>query len=210
MIYEQAYIYIIYDIDDKTLTYYGSTCDLNHRMSRHKDTINNRCTSKKIIERGNYEYSIIETHENIDEYDLHERERWYIKNHVCVNKQIPHRTSAEYRQDNKEKIAEYYQDNKEKIAEYYQDNKEKLAEYSQKYYQDNKEKIAENNQKYYQDNKEKIVENNQKYYQDNKEKIAQKMKEKFNCECGGKFTKINKTHHKKTQKHLKWVQSCKI
>ena len=142
MIYEQAYIYIIYDIEDKTLTYYGSTGDLNHRMSRHKDLNHTSCSSKQIIERGNYEYAILETYENIDEYDLHERERWYIENKTCVNERVPHRTDAEY----------------------YQDNKEKFAEYQQKYYQDNKEKI----------------------------------KKKFNCECGGKFTKINKAHHMKS------------
>ncbi len=176
MIYELGHIYAIWDIDDHNLIYYGSTCDLNRRIKEHKNQNHNYCSSRQIINRGNYEYAILETHENIDEYDLVERERWYILNKVCVNKNIPHRTIAEYRQDNKEKRAEYYQDNKEKIAEY-----------SQKYRQDNKEKIAE-------------------YRQDNKEKLA----EKFNCECGGKYTYCHTTRHMKSQKHLKWVQSTII
>jgi hypothetical protein len=240
MIYELAYIYIIYDIEDQNLIYYGSTCDLKARMCRHKCLKINKCTSRQIIERGNYKYAILETHENIDEYDLVERERWYILNKPCVNKKIPHRTRAEYYQDNKEKLAEYYQDNKEKIAEqqkeyrqdnkekiaerkkeYYQDNKEKLAEYYQdnkekiaeqqkEYYQDNKEKIAERTKEYRQNNKEKIAEQQKEYYQDNKEKIAERNKEKFVCECGGKFTYHHTAQHKKSKKHLKWVQSCKI
>jgi len=180
MIYDLGHIYIIWDIDDHNLVYYGSTYDLKTRMNKHECLKTNKCTSKQIIERGNYKYDILETHENIDEYDLVERERWYILNKVCVNKQIPHRTRAEYYQDNKEKLAEYYQDNKEKIAEYYQDNKEKIAERKKEYYQDNKEKIAE------------------------------RTKEKFVCECGGKFTYGKKSQHEKTQKHLKWVHSCKI
>jgi len=231
MIYEIGHIYMIWDIDDHNLVYYGSTCDLKIRMRIHKALTNN-CTSKKIIERGNYEVAILETHENIDKYDLHERERWYIENKPCVNKFIPHRTKKEYYQDNKEKFTEYYQDNKEKIAEYYQDNKEKITEYYQdnkekiaeqqkEYYQDNKEKIAEQKKEYYQNNKEQILKDRKKYRQNNKEKIVkqqkeyyqdnkEKMNEKFVCECGGKFTKTHTTTHKKSKKHLKWIRSCKI
>jgi len=139
MIYKLAHIYIIWDIEDHNLIYYGSTCDLKTRMCRHKDTINNRCSSRQIINRKNYEYAILETHENIDKYDLHERERWYIENKPCINEQIPHGTKKKWKQDNKEK-----------------------------------------------------------------------MKEKFVCECGGKFTYRHAAQHKKSQKHLKWVQSCKI
>jgi Mg-chelatase subunit ChlI len=195
MIYDLAYIYVIYDIEDHTLTYYGSTCDLKHRMSTHKCLKTNVCTSKQIIERGKYEVAILETHENIDKYDLHERERWYIENKPCVNKFIPHRTKKEYYQDNKEKFTEQQK-------EYRQDNKEKIAERNKEYRQDNKEKIAEQKKEYRQNNKEKIAE----YYQNNKEK----MNEKFVCECGGKYTHNHTARHKKTQKHLKWVQSCKI
>jgi hypothetical protein len=173
MIYELGHIYMIWDIDDHNLVYYGSTCDLNYRIRIHKCLKTNNCTSKQIIERGNYKYAILETHENIDEYDLRERERWYIKNKPCVNEQIPNRTDAEY-------------------------------------YQDNKEKIAEQTKKYRQDNKEKIAERNKEYRQDNKEKIAEKMNKKFVCECGGKFTKANAAQYKKSKKHLKWIQSCKI
>jgi hypothetical protein len=32
--------------------------------------------------------------------ELHARERYYIENNECVNKYIPNRTNAEYRQDN--------------------------------------------------------------------------------------------------------------
>ena len=148
--YDIGYIYIIWDIEDPTLIYYGSTGDVIARMVGHK-TPNNKCSSKQIIERGKYEYAILETHENIDEYDLHERESWYIRNKQCVNIAVPHRTLAEWREDNNEKIVEY-------SAEYYQKNKNKLQE-------------------------------------------------KFVCECGGKFTAENKTHHEKTKRHLNYIFS---
>ena len=150
MKYDIGYIYIIWDIEDPSLIYYGSTGDLYHRMAVHKSP-SNTCVSKQIIERRNYEYAVLETHENIDEYDLHERESWYIRNKQCVNIAVPHRTLAEWREDNNEKIVEY-------SAEYYQKNKNKLQE-------------------------------------------------KFVCECGGKFTAENKTHHEKTKRHLNYIFS---
>tara|TARA_B110001452_G_scaffold187421_1_gene157795 strand:- start:549 stop:1262 length:714 start_codon:yes stop_codon:yes gene_type:complete len=190
MTYEIGHIYAIWDCEDHNLIYYGSTNMIfEERMKRHKAR-NNDCSSKQVIERGNYEYAILESYENIDEYDLVERERWYILNKVCVNKNIPHRTKAEYyqdnkekfakqskeyRQNNKEKFAEYYQENKEKLAEYYQDNKEKIAEYRQ----DNKEKIAEQRKEHYQNNKEKFAERNKEYRQNNKEKIKELQKQNY-------------------------------
>jgi len=130
MKYDIGYIYAIWDIENPALIYYGSTGNLPQRMKEHKKSSRNKCSSKQIIERANYEYAIIETHENIDEYELVERESWYIRNKPCVNINVPHRTSAEY-----------YQDNKDKKAEYYQKNKDKMAVYSAEYRQNNKEKL---------------------------------------------------------------------
>jgi len=180
MKYDIGYIYIIWDIEDPSLIYYGSTGDVYHRMTGHKAP-NNPCSSKQIMERGKYEYAILETYENIDEYDLVERESWFIRNKQCVNKIVPHRTRAEYHKDNNEKIAEYK-------AEYYQDNKDKIAEYKAEYYQDNKDKILEHNAEYRQKNKDKL-------------------QEKFVCDCGGKFTLQHKATHEKSQRHLKYVEN---
>ena len=64
-----------------------------------------------------------------------------------------------------------------------------------KYYEKNKEKYN----KYYEKNKDKHIE----IYKKNKEKIN----EKFTCECGGSFTKINKFKHFKTKKHQKYLEN---
>ena len=61
-------------------------------------------------------------------------------------------------------------------------------------------------------NKEKCSARIKKYYQENKELVSQKAKlkriaqnDKYNCECGGRYTLNNKRAHEKTKRHLKYV-----
>lgn len=68
------------------------------------------------------------------------------------------------------------------LKEWNEQNKEYLKEYKKEYYEENKEYIKEQ-------------------YEQNKEKQRQK----FNCECGGKFTHEHKATHLKTKKHLKSI-----
>ena len=84
--------------------------------------------------------------------------------------------------------------------EYYKDNNEK--ERRKQYRENNKERINQLKKKYYQNNKEELKE----YYKNNKEKINEKQKEKFDCECGGKYTYSNKSGHEKTNKHKKFIK----
>jgi hypothetical protein len=199
MIYELGHIYVIWDIEDHNLIYYGSTKDFRNRMHQHKFK-NNACSSRQIIERGNYEYAILETYENIDEYDLVERERWYILNKPCVNKIVPHRTGAEWRQDNKQEIADYH-------SEYYQNNKKKRNEYSKEYckdyYVNNKDKINNNAKEYYYENKTKVNDYQKKYREKNKHKTYQRI----TCKCGCVVSKINLNVHMKSKKHIRLIEN---
>jgi hypothetical protein len=68
-------------------------------------------------------------------------------------------------------------------SQYYKDNQELLKVYQLQYYKDNKGKNAQ-------------------YYKDNKEKLL----EKHNCPCGGKYTNIKKAVHSKTNKHQKYIE----
>jgi hypothetical protein len=54
---------------------------------------------------------------------------------------------------------------------------------------------------YYQDHREDRLLYKNKYYNKNKAEINQK----FNCECGGKYTHSNKTTHCKTKLHQKYI-----
>lgn len=62
------------------------------------------------------------------------------------------------------------------------------------YRNDNIEKIKQ----YANDNKEIRKEYKKEYY----EKNIEKFKEKFNCECGGKYTYSTKQRHLKSKKHI--------
>ena len=74
--------------------------------------------------KGDYKIQLIEETEDKS------RERYYILNSKCVNKNIPGRTRKEYRQDNKNLIIkyskEYYENNKNKQKKYYKDNSESI------------------------------------------------------------------------------------
>ena len=95
--------------------YIGSTCgSLSSRISSHKSSykqslkgnqFNRPITSHKIIEKNNFWYDIVE---ECSKEDLLERERYYIENtENCINKNIPHRNSYEYRLANIDKKKEY-------------------------------------------------------------------------------------------------------
>jgi hypothetical protein len=75
----------------------------------------------------------------------------------------------------------------------------------EQYYQDNKQeiKLNERHRQYRQENKEYINERQRQYNRDNKEEL----KRKHNCQCGGKYTKANKSIHEKTQKHQTFISN---
>jgi len=70
------------------------------------------------------------------------------------------------------------------------------------YKENNKDKIKEQDKTYRDANKEK----KRAYYEANQDKIREHNNEKFDCECGGKYTYINKMQHLKTDKHKKYLE----
>ena len=123
--YENGKIYKIVN-DELNLTYYGSTCNtLTKRLSSHK-TSKNKCSSKILFTmETKTEIFLVEKFPCNDKEELHQRERYYIENNVCINKVIPNRKPKEskkaYDTKNNEKIKEY---NKE----YFSKNKDLLIE----------------------------------------------------------------------------------
>ena len=102
--------------------YIGSTkTPLNVRMYYHKSQ---DCSSKQIIDRGNYTSYIVE---EVEEDDiLREREQYHMDNTECINK----------RRANGHNAKEYKKKYREK-------NREENIEYGKKYYQDNREWFRE-------------------------------------------------------------------
>ncbi len=176
MDYKNSKIYQII-CNETGLCYIGSTTQsLSKRLSKHKtnykeyleNKIKSYTTSFFIIENRNYDIVLIEEYPCENKEQLHKRERYYIENMKCVNKNIPSRTRKEWYEENKEK---HY----EKSKEWRENNKEKVKEYKKEWRnkENNKEKIKE----WFEINKEKFKEYRKEYYEKNKEKIKEKSKE---------------------------------
>jgi hypothetical protein len=124
----KGFIYVIRS-KQTTDVYYGSTKQiLDMRLSDHQSNYRryligkyHYVTSYEIIQHDDAIIELVETIDYEDKKELHKRERYYIQNHECVNKQIPGRTVKEHYEDNKEhkleKLKEYYKKNRDKISE---------------------------------------------------------------------------------------------
>jgi hypothetical protein len=164
----------IYKITGGGMTYYGSTTQpLSKRFYSHKYL--KKCSSNQIIETGEAVIVLIELFPCKSKEELFSRERYYIENNDCVNKNIPMRTQKEYRIENADKIKErskeYYIDNKERSKQYYIDNKEQKKQYridnkeqKKQYYIENVDKIKEQKKQYRIENADKIKEQKKQYY----------------------------------------------
>jgi hypothetical protein len=207
--YQKAKIYrIVSNVCD--LVYYGSTCEtLSQRLAQHRANYkrylegkNNNVTSFEIIEKGNYEIVLVENYPCNSKEELHRRERFYIENNECVNKQVPCRTKKEFYEDNREKILEYQK-------EYREENREKISEKKKEYYEDNREKKLEKQKEYHEKNHEKYLQYQKEYYEDNREKILQETKEKICCEiCGSIIRKQLIRRHQRSLKCQKAKSTC--
>jgi len=123
--------------------YYGSsTTTLEARMNCHKCKNNNHCVSKQIIDRGDYD--IYQLGEYETELEAKMKEKWYINNKTCINKNNVLVTDEEKKEYIKKMNKKYRENNREEISEYhkqyYVNNLEKNKEYQKEYYLKNREK----------------------------------------------------------------------
>lgn len=148
MKYENGKIYKLIDNTNGNI-YIGSTIQsLSKRKNQHKEK-RNKCTSKYIIENGDYDIILIENYPCNSKEELLARERYYIENTECINKMTPGKTKKEWYQDNRERLL-IEAKNKVKSEErkqyeinYAKKNKDKINEKSKIWYENNKEKKQE-------------------------------------------------------------------
>ena len=127
---KQAKIYKIVDNTNGN-KYIGSTCSsLKTRLSKHKSAykrfLNGLCGNTKsfeIIKNNNYKIELIEDCDIKTKQELLARERFYIENNNCLNKNIPGNFDDKGCQQYQK---EYYETNKDKAKEYYETNKVKI------------------------------------------------------------------------------------
>lgn len=142
MNYQNAKIYRI-DCLTTNEVYIGSTCQtLAQRLSQHKSKFK-RWNEKKtkdytssfpIIERDNYQLTLIELFPCNSKDELSSREGYFIRTMDCVNKQTAGRTPTIYANEHKEYYKEYQK-------EWYAENKKYVLEKSKERYQKNKDII---------------------------------------------------------------------
>ena len=140
--YQEAKIYRIVNDNIPDKVYYGSTCqNLSMRMAGHRADYRNtkkyeNLTSKQLFESGKPVIVLVENFPCNSKEELHKRERFYIENNSCVNKQIPGRTIKEWREENKELL-------KQKNKEYNIKNKERNNRRGKEWREKNPEKSNE-------------------------------------------------------------------
>jgi hypothetical protein len=200
--YSKGKIYSIRCIYDDSLIYVGSTIEpLSTRMAKHRfDSKKKICQNKKLYQKvyeTTWDDFYIELYENFpceNRDQLNKREGEVIRQIGTLNKYVAGRTEKEYREENAEKI-------KENNKRYYKENAEKIKEYKKEYQKENAEKMKEYFKEYYVQNAGKIKECKKKYREQNAEKIN----EQIQCECGAIIIKRCLTQHKKTQKHINYI-----
>ena len=200
---------IIYLIKHKTCddkkVYVGSTNNLKNRINEHKSTCNNEKSKnynyklyQYLRENGGfymYEIIILEFYICNFKHELHDREDDYIKMYDNnLNSKRAYLTRQEYKKRINKYAKKYYDENKDKFKKYRENNKE----YLKKWYENNKEEINEYSKKYYYENKDKVLERSKKNYDENKEKIT--------CECGSIVVKKDITRHRKSLKHIAYIE----
>ena len=103
-----GFIYRIVDNNNGD-TYFGSTLDYKRRIMLHENS-HNKCSSRKIIDGGNYTAEVVEEVAFTKSRVLLCKEAWYILNFPCVNIRVPNRGN---RQSRREYHRMYYQKKKE-------------------------------------------------------------------------------------------------
>lgn len=130
----------MYKLVGSGMVYYGHTTQkLSARLRGHRAEAKTAKsgTSKLIVDGGDFEIIWLEDYpcKHVDE--ARARERWWIENNDCINKQLPGRTKKEYEESTKER-------SKTRSKVYAEANKEHIKEYLDDYYQKNKEKMKAN------------------------------------------------------------------
>lgn len=193
---EERIEYKIYQIvcNETGEVYFGKTTKtLHERLCKHKSS---DCSSKQIIERGNYYIEQIDS--TFDEEESIILERFYIETFKCVNEVIPGRTQKEYREEHKDEIKKY-------MKIYREENSEYFKEYNKKYREENSEYLKEYDKK----RSHLRREYHREWAKKHKEEISEKGKVKYTCECGSTIRIDNKARHERTQKHIDYINSKK-
>ena len=203
--YNKCVIYKIQHKELDELLYVGSTTHFGNRKVQHKRS----CYNSNGKSYNSKLYSTIRDNGGWDEFNM-----VIVKEFPCENKRQAEAEEDRIMRQMRSSLntIRSYQTPEERQERHsitnkvlYQNNIEKHKEIGKKYYENNRDKILERTKEHYQQNREKIIDYNKEYREQNKNKIKERDNAKYECPCGGKYTRGNKAIHLKTLKHQTFI-----
>lgn len=190
MTYQNGKIYKITSTNSSKFYIGSTTVTLKLRLQRHINLINHdngkNCSSKEIIEYGDYQISLLEDYPCNTKTELLIRENFYydlFKNtipNLIVNERRPYNSPEEKRENKRVYEAKVYEERKEYQKEYQKNNKEKIANQKREYNKKNEASIKLKTKTFRKNNKEKIALGNKTYRENNKAKIKLNKEIRYN------------------------------
>ncbi len=86
----------------------------------------------------------------------------------------------------------------------------KLQEHRKKFYLNHIDRIKVEQKRYRDNNKETVTVGKHTYYVENKDAINELQATKFECACGGRYTRSNKSKHEKSNIHIRSLEINEI
>lgn len=200
--YANAKIYRI--VSDQTDRVYigATTCSLSKRMVEHRCAARSYLagakggiSSSEIVQFDDAIIVLVEDWpcDNIEQLGMRER-HWIENTPNCVNRNIPGRTDAEWRLDNRDVILE-------KHRAYYVAHKDIMNAQSKAYVAANKDATREYKAAHYETNKAAIREQQRAYYRANADAMKARQARAVVCECGLNTTYGSQSNHRKSKRH---------
>ena len=192
--------YIIYKLcsDECDDFYIGSTRNIVQRRKTHKSSCNNENDggyntkkSKTIRDNGGWESWRLVPVERLENVSRFEAE--------CREEVVRFELNALM---NTRKASCGGMSKSEYNAEYRQEHQDYYKEYGYEYRKEHQDYLKEKNAEYRKENREYF----DNYRKEHREEYNKKQNEKFECECGGRYTRCHKSQHSKSKLHLQYLE----
>jgi hypothetical protein len=209
--YSKTIIYKICCYDrDITECYIGQTSNFKNRKNAHKKV----CNNVKSKRHNDYLYKFIRDNGGWDNWDMVPIEEYPCSNSVQSRIREQHWKDTLNAELN---INRCYagvdissHDAKAYIKKYIEVNKQELEEKSKEYREKNKVIISEKRKISRTNNIEHMRLKDKENYERYKEKIKERGKLIINCICGSVFKNSNFQNHKKSKKHINYLNLLNI
>jgi len=205
---------IIYKIccNDSNISqcYVGQTTNFKNRKNAHKKVCNN-INGKRY---NTFLYNFIRENGGWDNWNMVPIEIYPCENSIQSKIREQYWKEELNAELNKNKcyagVDNFDCDKKTYIKLYQEANKEELSEKHKIYGELNKQSISEKKKNYRKTNNEYMCLKDKENYEKNKDKIKMRNNQICNCDCGSFFKNSNFQNHKKSKKHIKYIDTLNI